>query len=107
MLKGMEQSGRIRRGYFVEGLAATQFAIPGALDLLRSVREDKEEVSVVRLSATDPANPYGSTVRWPPSTDPGRGPTRTVGARVILVNGVAAAYIARGGKEISPECSGK
>ena len=61
VLKAMEESGRIRRGYFVAGLGATQFALPGALDLLRSLREpssaanDVMEVSV--LSATDPANP--------------------------------------------------
>ncbi|MEO8217678.1 MAG: DEAD/DEAH box helicase [Acidobacteriota bacterium] len=101
VLKGMEQSGRVRRGYFVEGLAATQFAIPGALDLLRSLRNENEDNQIVQLAATDPANPYGSSLRWPQTSDSGRGPTRTVGARVILVQGMAAAYIARGGKEIS------
>ena len=39
VLKAMEESGRIRRGYFVAGLGATQFALPGALDLLRSLRD--------------------------------------------------------------------
>src|SRR5262249_35905720 len=38
VLKAMEEAGRIRRGYFVAGLGATQFALPGALDLLRSLR---------------------------------------------------------------------
>ena len=40
-LKGLEENGRIRRGYFVAGLGATQFALPGALDLLRSLRENR------------------------------------------------------------------
>src|SRR5262249_44482041 len=76
---------------------------------------DEPEVAVV--SATDPANPYGATLHWPaarstpapsgqsagagPSTaDPapssGRGPTRSVGATVILVNGAPPAYLAPG-----------
>ena len=49
------------------------------------------------LAAVDPANPYGAIVRWPES------PwtlSRTVGARVILVNGRLAAYISRGEKQV-------
>ncbi len=38
VLKALEESGRIRRGYFVAGLGATQFALPAAVDLLRSLR---------------------------------------------------------------------
>ena len=62
VLKGLEEHGRIRRGYFVAGLGATQFALPGALDLLRSMRDAPDEVEVVVLAATDPANPYGATL---------------------------------------------
>ena len=43
VLKGLEENGRIRRGYFVAGLGATQFALPGALDLLRSLRDAPDE----------------------------------------------------------------
>ena len=39
VLKAMEETGRVRRGYFVAGLGATQFSLPGALDLLRSLRD--------------------------------------------------------------------
>ncbi len=39
VLKSLEENGRIRRGYFVAGLGATQFALPGAVDLLRSLRD--------------------------------------------------------------------
>ena len=70
VLKAMEESGRIRRGYFVAGLGATQFAMPGALDLLRSLRDSPEEPEVVVLAATDPANPYGSTMKFPPVSAP-------------------------------------
>jgi ATP-dependent Lhr-like helicase len=96
----MEEAGRIRRGYFVAGLGATQFALTGALDLLRSVRDpspEEQDVEVVVLSATDPANPYGAAIKWPTST---RNPTRSVGATVILVDGALAAYLARGDRQL-------
>ena len=105
VLKAMEDNGRIRRGYFVAGLGATQFAVPGALDLLRSLRDAPDDVEVVVLAATDPANPYGATLHWPASAageaaKAGRGPTRSVGATVILVNGAIAAYLARGDRQL-------
>jgi ATP-dependent Lhr-like helicase len=98
VLKAMEDAGRIRRGYFVAGLGATQFATGGALEMLRSFREDPDEPEAVMIAATDPANPYGSIVKWPES----RGAlTRSVGASVILVNGALAAYVGRGEKQIA------
>ncbi len=102
VLKAMEEAGRIRRGYFVAGLGATQFALPGALDLLRSLRDPSTEdtdIEVVVLSATDPANPYGAAIRFP-DVAAGRGPTRSVGATVILVDGALAAYLARGDRQL-------
>jgi ATP-dependent Lhr-like helicase len=102
VLKAMEESGRIRRGYFVAGLGATQFALPGSLDLLRSLREPSvalsDGVDVVVLSAVDPANPYGAAIKFPSSA--GRGPTRSVGATVILVDGALAAWLARGDRQL-------
>jgi ATP-dependent Lhr-like helicase len=113
VLKAMEEAGRIRRGYFVGGLGAAQFAVPAAVDLLRSFRDIPEEPRRVVLAATDPANPYGTVVKWPfPSGVEGprgsaRGkatsaeaPTRSVGGRVILVDGFAAAYLRRGEREL-------
>ena len=110
VLKAMEEAGRIRRGYFVAGLGATQFALPGAVDLLRSLRDPSaDDADVVVLSATDPANPYGAAIRFPlaglPAEAPagakaGRGATRSVGASVILVDGALAAYLARGDRQL-------
>ena len=37
VLRAMEDSGRARRGYVVEGLGAAQFAVPGAIDRLRAL----------------------------------------------------------------------
>ena len=106
VLSAMEAAGRIRRGYFVAGLGAAQFALPAALDLLRSLREPQEERRTVTLAATDPANPYGAIVRWPEpdgqaaSDDTSRGATRSVGARAILVDGFAGGYLRRGEREL-------
>src|SRR5919107_6305904 len=104
VLKALEDAGRVRRGYFVGGVGATQFALPPALDLLRSLRDLPDEPEVLLLAATDPANPYGTTLKWPEASAAdeaaGRGPTRTVGALVILVNGALAAYLPRGGRQV-------
>jgi ATP-dependent Lhr-like helicase len=112
VLKAMEDAGRIRRGYFVGGLGATQFALPAAVDLLRSVRDDPETAQTVYLAATDPASPYGAIIKWPSRPDGAdakmrrppepvsrRGPTRSVGAGVILVNGRLAAYVGRADRQ--------
>jgi ATP-dependent Lhr-like helicase len=100
VLKAMEDAGRVRRGYFVAGLGGAQFAMPAALDQLRSMREPLEEPRAVIMAATDPANPYGSTLKWPDGGDAGRGPTRTAGALVVLVDGLLAAYLRRGEREL-------
>ncbi len=105
VLKAMEDAGRIRRGYFVSGVGATQFALPAALELMRSFSDPPEEPEAVVLAATDPANPYGTMLKWPAAADAdstaGRGPTRTVGSQVVLVNGAFAAYIPRGARQIT------
>ena len=97
VLKAMEDAGRIRRGYFVAGLGATQFASGGAIDLLRSLRLEPDDPETVMLAATDPANPYGAIVKWPESKWT---LSRSVGAQVILVNGLMACYISRGEKQL-------
>lgn len=101
VLRRLEETGRIRRGYFVAGLGAAQFAEPGAVDLLRDARDERDELVAVTMSATDPANPYGVLIPWPmtPGGD-ARGATRTAGARVIIVNGRPAAWIGRGDRQL-------
>ena len=94
VLRGMEEAGRVRRGYFVAGRGAAQFALPGAVDRLRSLREPGEEPVVVTLAATDPANAYGATLSWP-ERESGRKPMRVAGSLVILADGALAAYVAR------------
>jgi ATP-dependent Lhr-like helicase len=101
VLKALEEGGRIRRGYFVEGLGATQFALPGAVDRLRAHRDLPDEPSVHIVAATDPANPYGAAVPWPRREgDDRRAFQRAAGARVILVNGEPVLYLERGGRSV-------
>jgi ATP-dependent Lhr-like helicase len=104
VLKALEESGRIRRGYFVAGLGATQFALPAAIDLLRQLRTEPppEKPEFVQLAATDPANPYGSVLRWPDlpvaAEDSETAPrilTRAAYAEVILRNGQLVAWLRR------------
>jgi ATP-dependent Lhr-like helicase len=95
VLRRLEETGRIRRGYFVAGLGAAQFAQPGAVDLLRDARDVGDTDVTVTLSATDPANPYGILIPWPLERA-----TRTAGARVVLVNGQLAAWIGRGDRQL-------
>ena len=45
VLRAAEESGRTRRGYFVESLGAAQFASPGAVDRLRTYAADRREAS--------------------------------------------------------------
>jgi ATP-dependent Lhr-like helicase len=113
ILKEMEERGQVRRGYFVAGLGAAQFALPGAVDRLRDLRAaaanavesdhgfdaastDRAD-GLVALAAVDPAQPYGAALPWP---DVEGRPSRAAGAYVILRHGVPQAYLHRGGKSL-------
>ena len=98
VLKALEERGEARRGYFVAGLGAAQFALPGAVDRLRGAREAEPEAAPVVLAATDPAQPYGAALSWPES--PGR-PARTAGAHVVLIDGVPLVVLERGGRSLT------
>jgi ATP-dependent Lhr-like helicase len=110
VLKAAEEAGRTRRGYFVDGLGAAQFAVPGAVDRLRAQarpNELREPAPTVVLAAADPANPYGAALAWPsplsqPAPAPVRGhqPSRKAGALVVLVDGLAVIYVERGGRTL-------
>ncbi|HEY0187135.1 MAG TPA: DEAD/DEAH box helicase [Cellulomonas sp.] len=125
VLAALEQAGQVRRGYFVEHLGGSQFALPGAVDVLRSDARTLEhlaeqhrppdaERTAVLLAATDPANPYGAALAWPqrPETGPGaftgpgtpaptgHRPGRKAGSLVVLVDGDLALYIEKGGRTV-------
>ncbi len=105
VLRALEERGSVRRGYFVAGLGAAQFALVGAVDRLRGERgpDGPGDGSPVVLAATDPANPYGAALPWP--TANGR-PGRIAGAYVVLVDGELAAFVERGGRSLSVFAAG-
>ena len=100
ILKAMEETGRARRGYFVEGLGGAQFACAGADDMLRCETADQNEKPLV-LAANDPANAYGAALPWPTHnthektiqpSDTNR-PQRAAAALVILSGGKLLGYL--------------
>ncbi len=104
-LSGFEESGKAMRGYLVEGLGASQFSTPATIDRLRAHQDTDDVVGwpsgardpqVHVLAATDPSNPYGAALPWP-----AQGPTRSAGAMVVLVDGLLAAHITRGGRTMT------
>jgi ATP-dependent Lhr-like helicase len=58
VLRAMEEAGQCRRGYFVEGLGAAQFALPGAVDRMRAIAAAQEAAA-----AGPPAE--SAPPRWP------------------------------------------
>ena len=94
-LGNLELLGTARRGYFVEGLGGAQFALPGAVERLRSLPE--ADGSYLLLAATDPANPYGASLPWP-KLEGGRRPGRTPGAHLLLRDGEPVVFLERGGR---------
>jgi ATP-dependent helicase Lhr and Lhr-like helicase len=124
VLKAFEETGRCRRGYFVEGLGGAQFAVSGAVDRLRTMAAEAERdlafydrptsaaSRALLLAATDPANPFGAALPWPTRgedvagtggggrTGSGHRPGRKAGALVVLVDGELAVYVERGGRTL-------
>ncbi len=94
VLRAMEDAGRVRRGYFVEGQGGTQFSLPGAVDRLRRRPESEARL----LAAADPANPYGAAIPW--VEHPAGRPSRSAGAFVLLVDGELVAFVERGGRKV-------
>jgi len=94
VLKAMEDTGRVRRGYFVEGLGAAQFVQPGMDERLRGEREPRSELTAVLLASTDPASPFGLSLPWPEQA--GARPMRAHGANVVIASdGRVLAWLAR------------
>jgi ATP-dependent Lhr-like helicase len=95
VLSHREETGRVRRGYFVEGLGGSQFALPGAVDRLRA----EPEQTLTILAAADPANPYGAALPWPETE--GARLARDAGAYVFLWAGQLIGYLDKGRRNLT------
>jgi ATP-dependent Lhr-like helicase len=111
VLSAFEDAGRVRRGYYVEGLGAAQFATTGPVDRLRALDNGPDQTLVV--AAADPANPYGAALPWPDRGQAGEAlgreqarsagqhkPGRKAGALVVLHDGALVLYVERGGRTL-------
>jgi ATP-dependent Lhr-like helicase len=99
-LRALETLGLCRRGYFVEGLGGAQFALGGAVERLRELREPPEDTDAFVLAAADPAQPYGAALPWPRRA--GARAARVAGAYVVLLGGEPVLYVERGGRSLTP-----
>lgn len=96
-LKRMEWKGRVRQGYFIEGLTGAQYAQPEVVERLREVRNRSGEPPRL-LPVADPANPYGSILPWPDGVRLARVPS----AYVVLTDGRPVLGIEGYGKRLLP-----
>src|SRR5215469_11241488 len=71
VLRAMEEAGQCRRGYFVEGLGAAQFALPGAVDRMRAIAATQASIS----GASTPVTPISAIPSIPGAPVPGATPT--------------------------------
>ena len=101
VLRALEDRGRVRRGLFVSGLSASQFAVPGADERLRALREPQPATAARVLAATDPANPFGTLLDWPETSPEAQRPQRAAGALVFLLDGALLAWLARGDQALT------
>ena len=117
VLSAFEESGRCRRGYFVDGLGAAQFGTAGAIDRLRTFAEVSartpagRQADRGRAGRDRPGQPVrrGAAVagpgrrrfrRRPGEAAAGHRPGRKAGALVVLVDGALTLYVERGGRTL-------
>jgi ATP-dependent Lhr-like helicase len=95
VLKALEEQGRVRRGYFVQGRGGAQFALPGADERLRALRDESLHPCASVLAATDPASAWGALIEWPAGAEGAR-PQRAAGALVVMRGGALLGWVGRG-----------
>lgn len=93
ILRIWEYTGRIRRGYFVEGLSGAQFIRSEAFDGTVAALRDPGK-RILWFNGTDPANLWGRVLETPE----GRGFLAVPGTAAALCGGQLAAVMERQGK---------
>ncbi len=101
LLRALEERGQVRRGYFIEGLGALQFADAAAVDRMREMKETASPVRCAVLAATDPANPFGVTLPWPAWCE-GAAERRARTSVVIADGELTAVFLADGARATLP-----
>ncbi len=84
-----EARGEIRGGRFVTGFVGEQFALPEAVEMVRSLRRTPPEQRLVTISACDPLNVAGILT-------PGPRVPAVLGNRLVLRDGVPIASLEAG-----------
>ena len=97
-LKRLEMRGEVRRGYFVDGLAGAQFALPEVVERLRLATEDPEPPVIV-MASSDPANVHALPADQGMPRDP-LGRPRGAGAVVVTRAGRVVIAAENGGKRL-------
>ena len=102
VLSSFEESGKARRGYFVDGLGGAQFATAATVDRLRQFGRDADavpELRAITLAATDPAQPFGAALSWPSFSGAGldtRPPAEGATRPPVTTSGVIDGRVAPG-----------
>lgn len=89
MYHRLEARGEIRGGRFVAGISGEQFALPEAVGMLRAIRRERGQASMISVSAGDPLNLVGIIV-------PGNRVTSHTSNRVLYNDGVPTAVLESG-----------
>lgn len=94
-LRIWEYTGKVRRGYFIEGMSGIQFIrendYPGSMAALEQPRKE-----TVWLNAVDPAQPWGKSIKH----KEGRSFLNVAGTAVALYAGIPAAVLERQGRSL-------
>jgi len=85
----LEARGEIRGGRFVAGISGEQFALPDAVGMLRAIRRQGAQDSMISVSAADPLNLVGVIT-------PGNRVSSHTSNRVLYHDGVPVAALESG-----------
>ncbi|HEX6044463.1 MAG TPA: DEAD/DEAH box helicase [Pyrinomonadaceae bacterium] len=85
----LEARGEIRGGRFVANISGEQFALPEAVGMLRSIRREGAQESMISVSAADPLNLAGIIT-------PGNRITAHTGNRILYHDGAPIAALESG-----------
>jgi ATP-dependent helicase Lhr and Lhr-like helicase len=85
----LEARGEIRGGRFVAGISGEQFALPESIGMLRAIRRERAQDSMISVSAADPLNLVGIIM-------PGNRITAHTSNRILYHDGVPIAALESG-----------